>query len=126
MDILSIAAGDNNIGNVDIVTIPNITLNTLTPVDFLDSGLVDAASTAITTAGLQIVASLSANVKEIEIIEDIGEFMVLTDGSDVYKSYLPLGGGRVIISLTAGTALKLRSLTGASITSGKIAMNLLG
>lgn len=44
VDVLSIAAGDNNIGNVDIVTMPNVTLNE--PVSVDDNGgslTVDAA-----------------------------------------------------------------------------------
>lgn len=98
----------------------------LTPVDFLDSGLVDAGSTAITTGGLTVVASLAADCKELEIIEDIGQFMALTDGADAILAYLPLGGGRVKLSVSSGTELKLASLTGSSITSGSIAINILG
>lgn len=99
---------------------------TLEIVDFLDSGLVDASSTAITTAGLQVVASLAATVKKIAIFEDIGEFMALTDGTDAILAYLPLGGGEIDIVIGSATAIKLKSLTGSSITSGKIAMNFLG
>lgn len=97
-----------------------------TPVDFLDSGVVDSNSSNITTAGLTVVASLAANVSELEIVEDIGEFMALTDGSDTVLAYLPLGGGRVKVSISSGTALKLRSLTGSAISLGSIAINFLG
>lgn len=98
----------------------------LTPVDFLDSGLVDSSSSNITTGGLTVVSSLAADVKEIEIQEDIGEYMALTDGTDAVLAYLPLGGGRIKVNISSGTELKLASLTGSSITLGSIAMNLLG
>lgn len=100
-------------------------IETKTPVDFLDSGLVDSSSTNITTAGTQVVASLAADCSELEIQEDIGEFMALTDGADAILAYLPLGGGRVKVSIASGTTLKLASLTGSAITLGSIAINFL-
>ena len=42
------------------------------------------------------------------------------------KTYLPLGGGRVKVSLAAGDGIKLFSETGTTINSGKIAINFLG
>lgn len=132
----SLPAGTNNIGDVDVLTLPalpagsntigNVNVNPITPVDFLDTGLLDASSTNIPTAGVSVVASLAAAVEELEIVEDIGEFMALTDGSDNILAYLPLGGGRVKVSIASSTALKLASLTGSSITTGNIAINFLG
>lgn len=100
----------------------------LTPVDFLDvaGGVLDTSSTNIPAAGVSVVASLASNVKKIQIIEDIGEFMALTDGADVVLAYLPLGGGEVEVSIASGTALKLASKSGATISVGKIAINFLG
>lgn len=98
----------------------------LTPVDFLDSGVVDSSSSNIPAAGLTVVASLAADCEEIQIVEDIGEFMTLTDGSDAILAYLPLGGGTVKVSISSGTALKLASVSGATISVGKIAINFLG
>ena len=77
-------------------------------------------------AGLSVVASLAADVKEIEIQDNVGEFMTITDGSDVVLAYLPLGGGRVKVSIAAGTEIKLASLTGGPIVLGSIAINFLG
>lgn len=111
---------------VTAVDTGNVTVNSVTPQDFLDVGLLDSSSTNIPTAGVQVVASLAANITEIEIVEDIGEFMTLTDGSDNVLAYLPLGGGRVKVSISSGTALKLASLTGGSISLGSIAINFLG
>ena len=129
----SLPAGSNNIGDVDIAsalpagsnTIGNVNINTLTPVDFLDSGVVDASSTNIPAGGLQVVASLAADVKELEVIDDAGEFMTLTDGADAVLAYLPLGGGRVKVTIASTTTLKLASVSGSTITSGKIAINFL-
>jgi hypothetical protein len=41
------------------------------------------------------------------------------------KTYLPLGGGRVKVSLASGVKIKLYSETGTTISSGKIAVNFL-
>jgi len=92
-------------------------------VDFLDAGLFDASSTAIPVAGIQIVASLADDVTSLEIFEDIGEYLAITNGADAILAYLPLGGGNVTISIASGTELKLKSLTGSSITSGNFAIN---
>ena len=72
-----------------------------------------------------MVSSLAAACTEIEIQEDIGEFMSLRVGGAV-KAFLPLGGGRVKVSLSTGNAVQLFSETGSDITSGKIAINFLG
>ena len=42
------------------------------------------------------------------------------------KAFLPLGGGRVKVSLSATDAVQLFSETGTAISSGKIAINFLG
>ncbi len=113
----SIPAGSNTIGKVDV--------NAIAPVDFLDSGLVDTSTAAIASTGTTVVSSLAAACTEIEIQEDIGEFMSLRVGGTV-KAYLPLGGGRVKVSLAATNAVQLYSETGGNITNGKIAINFLG
>ncbi len=115
-----------NTGAVVVTTLPNVTLNTLTPVDFLDSGVVNAASTNIPAAGLTVVASLAANVKKIQTIEDVGEFLTLTNGAGTVLAYLPLGGGEVDVTISAGTELKLASVSGSTISLGKVAINFLG
>jgi len=98
----------------------------ITPVDFLDSGVVDSSSTNIPAAGLTVVASLAADCTELEVVDDIGEYMTLTDGSNVVLAYLALGGGRVKVSISSGTELKLASVSGSTISAGKIAINILG
>ena len=114
----SLTAGTATIGNVDV--------NAIAPVDFLDAGVLNAASTAINTAGTVVVTStLAAACTEIEVIDDIGEYMSIAHGT-TKKAYLPLGGGRVKVSLATGDAIRLYSESGSNITSGKIAINFLG
>ena len=51
--------------------------------------------------------------------------MTLRVGGAV-KAYLPLGGGRVKVSLSSTDTVQLESETGSDITNGKIAINFLG
>lgn len=102
-----------------------VLLTAKTPVDFLDAGVFDSSSTNITAAGVSVVASLAADSTEIEVVDDIGEYMVITDASDVIIAYLPLGGGRVKVSIPSGTNIKLASKSGATIILGKISINFL-
>ena len=141
--VASLPAGTNNIGDVDIASaLPAGTnsigtvvlgagsasigkLTAIAPVDFLDSGLIDTSTANIASTGTTVVSSLAAACTEIEIQEDIGEFMSLRVGGTV-KAFLPLGGGRVKVSLAATDAVQLFSETGTAISSGKIAINFLG
>ena len=144
VDIASaLPAGTNNIGDVDIASaLPAGTnsigtvvlgagsasigkLTAIAPVDFLDSGLIDTSTAAIASTGTTVVSSLAAACTEIEIQEDIGEFMTLRVGGTI-KAFLPLGGGRVKVSLSATDAVQLFSETGGNISNGKIAINFLG
>lgn len=133
LSLPSLPAGTNNIGDVDIAsalpsgtnTIGKVDVNAIAPVDFLDSGLVDTSTANIASTGTTVVSSLAAACTEIEIQEDIGEFMSMRVGGTV-KAYLPLGGGRVKVSLAATDAVQLYSETGTAISSGKIAINFLG
>ena len=113
----ALPAGTNTIGKVDV--------NAIAPVDFLYSGLVNTGTANIAATGTTVVSSLAAACTEIEIQEDIGEFMSIRVGGTV-KAYLPLGGGRVKVSLAATDAVQLYSETGTAISNGKIAINFLG
>ena len=92
-------------------------------IDFLDAGLLDSSSSNIPTTGVSVVASLASDCNSVEIFEDLGEYMTLRDGAGSVLAYLPLGGGKVTVSIPALTELKLFSEIGTTITSGKIAMN---
>ena len=125
--VASLPAGTNEIGKLAAGTATIGKLLPNTPVDFLDAGVFDSSTgTNIPSAGSAVLVTLAADCKEIEVVDDIGEYMSLrlTDGT--VKAYLPLGGGRVMCSLSTGNAMKLYSETGTTISSGKIAMNFLG
>ena len=125
--VASLPAGTNEIGKLAAGTATIGKLLPNTPVDFLDAGVFDSSTgTSIPSTGSAVLVTLAADCKEIEVVDDIGEYMSLrlTDGT--VKAYLPLGGGRVMCSLSTGNAMKLYSETGTTISSGKIAMNFLG
>ena len=110
---------------VDVVSGSITVTNSMTPVDFLDAGVFDASTgTNIPSTGSATLVTLAADCKEIEVVDDIGEYMSLRVGGAV-KAYLPLGGGRVKCHLSTGNAVTLYSETGTTINSGKIAMNFL-
>ena len=124
--VASLPAGTNEIGKLAAGTATIGKLLPNTPVDFLDAGVFDSSTgTSIPSTGSAVLVTLAADCKEIEVVDDIGEYMSLrlTDGT--VKAYLPLGGGRVMCSLSTGNAMKLYSETGTTISSGKIAMNFL-
>lgn len=93
------------------------------------SALQNAATANITVVPVTVLGSTTAQTLKIQTIDDIGEYMALYTGaasSEVILAALPLGGGEVSVDVPAGTRLSIGSLTGASITSGKIIINLLG
>lgn len=118
----------NSAGSLSVVIASDQSaLNTnLSIVDFLDAGVLDASTTNIPTTGTADLVTLAANVKKIFIIDDIGEYMSLRNTGGTVLAYLPLGGGEVEVSIASGTALKLYSETGSTISLGNIAMNFLG
>ena len=130
----SLPAGSNNIGDVDIASalpagtnsIGTVVVGSVAPVDFLDDGVMDTSTDNIASTGTIVVAStLAAACTEIEVVDDIGEYMSIAEGT-TKKAYLPLGGGRVKVALGTGSPIRLYSETGTAITSGKIAINFLG
>lgn len=101
-------------------------------IDSLDTRLLDASSTNIPASGatnpLEVVASLAADCEEIEVVDDIGDYIEIWTGADpgTFKTSLPLGGGRVKCHIDAGTRVSLKAAQNAAITSGKMTMNFLG
>lgn len=97
-----------------------------------DDGLIDTSSTNIpasSSAPLEIVASLSANIKVIQSVEDIGEFIAVYQGaalSEQLVGVLPLGGGELNVSLATGTRVSIRNMKNAAINNGSIVFNFLG
>lgn len=98
----------------------------------LDAVLLDVSSSNIPASSSlprQIVASTTADVQKIQIIEDIGEFMGLYVGfsaSEVLVCSLPLGGGEVLVNIPSGSRISIRALQNTAIaTNTFLAMNLI-
>lgn len=109
-----------------------VDLTQLTVVDVQDTPIIDTSSTNIpgsASSPLEVVASLAADVQQIQSVEDIGEYIGVYTGaasSEVLKAVLPLGGGEVKLEIPAGTRVSLRSMSTSAISLGKIALNFLG
>ena len=129
--VAQLPAGTNNIGDVDIASMPANSKNYVwkegldSTIGGITNSILDT-STANIPSGTQLtVATLSNDIYEIQTVEDIGEFIGLYAGSTL-KAILPLGGGTVKINLPSTTVVKLESFSGTAISSGKIAINFLG
>jgi hypothetical protein len=129
--IASLPAGSNNIGDVDVLSLPADSKNYVWK-EGLDSTVVGITDTILDTSttnipsGTQLtVATLTNDIYEIQTVEDIGEFIGIYAASAL-KAILPLGGGSVKINLPSTTVVKLASFSGTPISSGKIAINFLG
>jgi len=79
---------------------------------------------------LQLIATSSQITKEIQIVEDIGEYMALYTGaasSEVFLCATPLGGGVVKVNIPAGTRISIRSLNNVAISLvSNLIINLVG
>lgn len=143
--VAPLPAGTNNIGDVDVLTLPSIPtgsntigkvdVNTLDVVDFIDTNpVLDASVTTINgSAGafVTIVASLAAAVKKLQILDTTGAFIGIYTGpasSEVLKVIIGPGSDQTIeASIPAGTRVSVRRLDSTtSITSGNLAINFLG
>ena len=129
--VASLPAGSNNIGDVDVLSLPADSKNYVWK-EGLDSTVVGITNTILDTSttnipsGTQLtVATLTNDIYEIQTVEDIGEFIGIYAASAL-KAILPLGGGSVKINLPSTTVVKLASFSGTAISSGKIAINFLG
>lgn len=94
--------------------------------------LLDTSSTNIPASGsspLEVVASSAGHISKIVSVEDIGEFIgVYTggSGSEVLACVLPLGGGEIAVNIPISTRISIRNMKNAAISSGFIALNLIG
>lgn len=77
VDITSIAAGDNNIGNVDIVTMPNVTVGTMA--NLTESLVDDAAFTPATSRVVPIGFTLDDTSPDTVNEGDIGAARMTSD-----------------------------------------------
>ena len=143
--VAPLPAGTNNIGDVDIASMPDVTVDTYTVVDQIDSTVSGVTNNVYVLSGTEtipastgtamtIVANSAAAIKKIQTVEDIGEFMGIwygnsgsTAGTATFGCVLPLGGGEVPLEIPSGYKIYLKTLTsGTALTSGNIGINFLG
>ena len=86
--------------------------------------------TPVTTAAyVQLVASMPAAVKEVEIFDSSGETLVLAiggAGAEADKAYIfPGGNGRIPLQIASGARLSVKAVS-ANATSGELTINFYG
>lgn len=86
----------------------------------------DYAVNVTTVAYTQIIASTSADVKQLEIFDSSGQLLVVAFGaamSEVDQFYiLPGGNGTIRCDIPAGTRISIKAVS-ANATSGYLAIN---
>ncbi len=129
----SLPAGTNNIGDVDVLSLPAVNLNYLTVVDFLDTPLLIASGSNIPASAstpLTVVASLAAAAKKIQILDTTGEFIgIYADpaGTPVLLAISGPGSDQTIeVAIPAATVIGVRNMKNAVISVGELAINFIG
>lgn len=148
VDVASIAAGTNYIGKirltdgthdgvlsvdgyVEAILMSNVTVNSL---DIKNTAYVDFSSSNLpgnATNPVQLVASLSADIKAIQVFDTGGAYMEVMTGaaaSEVRKFLVGPGSNETIqCAITSGTRVAVRRIDSASaLAVGGIAVNFLG
>lgn len=139
----ALPAGSNNIGDVDVLSLPSIPAgtNNIGDVDVLSSVHPVGMSVVTTvrndygsvnvTAGawVQLVASLGSTVKELEIFDSSGETLEIGIGAAASETRLilvfPGGNGRVPVAIASGTRVSIRAVS-ATANVGEIDINFYG
>jgi len=124
--VAALPSGTNTIGKVDV--------NTLSVVDLLDAGILDTSSTNIAGSAsnpTQVVATLAAAVKKIQLLDTTGAFIGVYTGaalSEVLQLVMGPGSDQTIEhSIPAGTRVSLKRLDSTTaVSSGIVAINFIG
>lgn len=107
-------------------------------VDQLDDVMIDPSDAGFNSGNgipassgtpVTVVASLADDVKKIHVIDDIGEFLGLYDGSNNLICILPQGytGAILDVEIASGTELRIRNMKDAAITTDtRLGINFLG
>lgn len=105
----------------------------LSPVDFMDTPLLVCSSTNIPSSAsnsLQVVASLAAAVKEVQLLDTTGEWIGLYTGpvaTPTLKALFGPGSTRTVaLDLPVGALVSLRNMKAAAITVGEVVINFFG
>lgn len=119
---------------VDVLTLPNVTLNMLDVVDFIDTTpILDTSITNIPASGsapVTIVANLAATTKRLRAADTTGAFIgVYSDpaGTPVLEFIINPGmDNETDFAASGGTVLGLRSMTASAISSGLVCIQFYG
>jgi ribosomal protein L7/L12 len=115
-----------NLGTLITNTALTEVVETVSPID-ISVNNIPALGDA---TGLQLVASTASDIKRIQTVEDVGEYLGLYSGAPsslVLEAILPIAGGEVEVSIPAGTRLSIKHLKASAIsTSTFFAANLIG
>lgn len=112
---------------VDVLTMPAVEQAEDDVLEFIRN---DYSSTPVTTgAYVQLIASTSAAVKQLEIFDSSGQTLVLAlgaGGSEADKMYIvPGGNGRIPCAIPASSRISIKAVS-ADATVGEIVINLIG
>lgn len=105
----------------------------LTPVDFFDSGVLDASGTNIPASAalpLEVVASLAAQVHAIQVQDTVGGYIGVYTGAAAAEVLVYIGnpGLDQVIPLTipAGTRVSIRNMANVALAAGQYNIVFLG
>jgi hypothetical protein len=112
----------------------SFTAGALSVVDLVDGDILDTSVVNIpgsASSPVEVVASLAANVKMLQLLDTTGAFLGLYEGasgSEVLKLVIGPGSDQTIEhGITAGSRISLKRLDGtAVVASGIVAINFLG
>lgn len=134
----ALPAGTNNIGDVDVLTLPAIPTGTNSIGSVGINGKVRAnapvrnayATTSVTTAAyVQLVASTTIAATEIEIFDSSGQTLVLAFGAaaaEIDQIYIfPGGNGKVTLAVPAATRVSVKAVS-ATASVGELLVNFYG
>jgi hypothetical protein len=131
--ITEIQTANTELGDIN-TELDNITTKLdLTPVDFLDAGVLDASSTNIPASAalpLEVVASLAAQVHAIQVQDTVGAYIGVYTGLAAAEVLVYVGnpGLDQVIPLTipAGTRVSIRNMANVALSAGQYNIVFLG
>lgn len=139
----ALPAGSNNIGDVDVLSLPAIPAGSnligsvdvnLDVIDLLDTNpVLDTSGTNIPASAsnpLQVVATLAANVKKIRVNDTTGKFIGVYTGaalSEVLQAVIGPGlDGDIEVKMSSGERVSLRHMSNSVISSGELLIQFVG
>lgn len=102
-------------------------------VDFMDTPLLDTSSTSIPASSsnpLEVVASLAAGVKKVQLIDTTGAYIGLYTGAALSETlvgiFAPGNDQTLEIDIAPTTRISLRNMENSAISEGLVAINFIG